>query len=150
MLINLHRLQERVMKDEGFRAKSYLDTEGIPTIGYGTTRWPGMGEVQLGESILPEDAKTLLRGDLWGAILDAEHIFTRFHEMNAVRQEVLANMAYNLGRSRLAGFKKMIAAAFELDYKKMAEEMVDSKWYKQVGGRAQRLVAAMRTGEWIA
>ena len=148
--MNLHRLETRVMRDEGYRGNAYLDSAGIPTIGYGSTRLPGFGPVKLGDNITPDDAKTLLRGDLWGAILDAENLFPRFHEMNSVRQEVLANMAYNLGRSRLARFTRMRAAADDLDYQQMAEEMVDSNWYRQVKTRAQRLVVAMRTGDWVA
>lgn len=138
------------MKDEGFRGNAYLDTVGVPTIGYGTTSLPGMGPVKMGDFLTPDDAKRLLRGDLWGAILDAESLFSRFHEMNSVRQEVLANMAYNLGRKGLSGFKKMIAAGEDLDFEEMANQGRDSKWFKQVGGRGQRLMAAMRTGDWVA
>lgn len=147
--MNLKRLEARVMKDEGFRAKAYQDTVGVWTIGYGSTRLIGKA-VHPGDEITPGDAKRLLRSDLFASILAAELIFDRFHEMSPVRQEILANMAYNLGLKGLSRFKKMIEAADELDYKEMAREMVDSKWYRQVGSRSQRLVAAMRTGDWVA
>jgi lysozyme len=53
-------------------------------------------------------------------------------------------MAFNLGRSRLGKFKKMIEAVNEGDYEKAAEEMIDSKWYHQVGNRSIELVEIMR------
>ena len=146
--MNLKRLETRVIQDEGYSSKPYRDSVGVLTIGYGTTRWIGR-EVMPADKVLPADARRFLRADLYGAILDAQKIFPRFEEMNSVRQEVLANMTYNLGPNRLAGFKKMIAALDDLDYKTAAREMIDAKWFKQVGGRGQRLVAAMRTGDWI-
>lgn len=136
------------MQDEGFRARPYLDTEGVPTIGYGSTRLLGR-PVQMDDPAITADAaRQQMRADLFAAILDAEHIFLRFHEMNSVRQEVLANMAYNLGRHRLEGFRKMRQAAETLDFEEIAWQMVDSKWYEQVGKRAERLVAAMKHGDW--
>ncbi len=147
--MQLKRLEDRVMRDEGYRAKAYQDTQGIWTIGYGTTRLIGR-PVQSGDSILPDDAKRLLRADLYTAILDAQGLFERFEEMNSVRQEVLVNLAYNIGRTSLSGFVRLRMAAQQLDYKGMAEEMVDSLWFKQVKSRAQRLVAAMRVGDWTA
>lgn len=146
--MNLKRLESRVMNDEGFRARPYLDTENVPTIGYGSTRLLGH-PVQMDQGAITADAARLqLRADLWGAILDAQDLFPRFEEMNSVRQEVLSNMAYNLGRNRLSGFRKLQQAADQLDYEWMAEEMVDSHWFNQVGTRAKRLVAAMRLGDW--
>jgi lysozyme len=86
---------------------------------------------------------------LFEAIIVAKKIFALLDKMNDVRQEVLVNMAYNLGETRLRKFKKMILAHDNLNFTDMAREMVDSKWYAQVGGRGQRLVAAMKLGRWM-
>jgi lysozyme len=56
-------------------------------------------------------------------------------------------MMFNIGKGRLSGFKKMISAIEQGDYEKAAAEMVDSKWYNQVGYRAVRLVGMMRDDE---
>jgi lysozyme len=53
-------------------------------------------------------------------------------------------MAFNLGRSRLSKFKKMVTAVNEGNYAKAADEMTDSKWYRQVGRRSKELVEIMR------
>ncbi len=40
-----------IKKWEGFRANAYLDPVGIPTIGYGTIRYPNGQKVQMGDII---------------------------------------------------------------------------------------------------
>jgi len=142
------RLEERVCRDEGFRPNPYLDTVEVATIGYGTTRILGEA-VSLNTPVMSESiARQILRQDLFMACLDAQDLFIRFDEMDSVRQEVLVNMAYNMGKSRLAGFKLMLAAAKTLDYIGMAAQMRDSKWFEQVGQRGLRLYYAMQSGTW--
>lgn len=146
--MKLDRLEQRVMRDEGFSAVAYLDTEGIWTVGYGTTRLFGR-PVKEHDSVTPEQARIQLRADLYGAILDTQKLFSNLGALDDVRQEVLANMAYNLGLARLGEFRNLRSAITALEFRRAAEEMVDSKWYTQVGGRGQRLVAAMKTGQWM-
>jgi lysozyme len=145
--MNLLRLEQQVMQDEGFRDTAYLDTVNVWTIGFGTTRMYGRA-VHEGDTITAAEARIHLRADLYGAIITAKKVFPLLDKMNDVRQEVLVNMAYNLGETRLRKFKKMIIAHDNLNFTDMAREMVDSKWYRQVGGRGQRLVHAMKMGRW--
>jgi len=147
--MNYTRLDSRICLDEGFRAEPYLDTVGVATIGYGTIRYPGAIPVTLNDSQITEPvARELMRGELFLSCMDAQSLFTRFDDMNHVRQEVLVNMAYNLGKTRLGGFERMISAGETLNYYQMAQEMKNSKWYKQVGQRSVRLYYAMLNGEW--
>jgi lysozyme len=67
-------------------------------------------------------------------------------DLNDARQNALIDMMYNLGPSRFIGFKKMIAAIYDEDFNAASNEMLDSKWAKQVGRRAFRLARIMRTG----
>jgi len=53
-------------------------------------------------------------------------------------------MMFNLGRPRLSKFKGMKAGVDARDWKKAADEMVDSAWYRQVPNRAGRLVTRMK------
>ena len=55
-------------------------------------------------------------------------------------QHVLANMSFQLGKPRLSKFKNMIAAVEADDYQEMANQMEDSRWFKQTKNRAQRLI----------
>lgn len=144
--MNFKRLEAQIRKDEGFRSKPYLDTVGVATIGFGTTHILGEPVTLDTPEISYENARQLLRADLWGAVIDAVDLFDRFNEMNDVRQEVLVNMAYNLGLTGLANFKRLRSEAWLLRYENMAHEMQDSKWFRQVGRRAVRLVEEMRSG----
>ena len=145
--MNYNRLESRILADEGFRANPYLDSVGRPTIGYGTTRLLG-GPVTLTTPPISEpDARQYARSDIFVALLTARALFPRLENMNHVRQEVLVNMAYNLGQTRLAGFKRLRAAIQRLDYQAAADEMHDSRWFHQVGKRSSRLVRQMRTGK---
>jgi len=45
-----------------------------------------------------------------------------------------------MGRGRLGGFKNFRAALEEGDWKRAGVEGRDSRWYKQVGNRAERLM----------
>lgn len=147
-MINFTRLETRIMNDEGFSAHPYLDTVGVPTIGYGTTSILGHPVTLDTEIITPENARAILRADIYGALVDVQHLFATLAAMDSVRQEALTNMAYNLGRTRLAGFKNLIAAAADLNYAAMAEAAKDSLWYHQVGQRGPRIVSAIESGVW--
>lgn len=141
------RFVETIKSDEGFRADPYLDTVGVATIGFGTTSYyPGDPVTLTDPSITEEVAQQLMQSDLYTALMDAQSLYSTFNQMNATRQEVVSNMAYNLGKSRLSGFKNMIAACDIRDWETAADEMMDSQWYEQVGSRAVRLVDEMRHG----
>ena len=58
-------------------------------------------------------------------------------------REILVNMMFNMGRTRLSKFKKMNAALLEGDWKEAAKEGRDSKWHKQVTNRAERLMVRL-------
>jgi lysozyme len=77
------------------------------------------------------------------ACMDAQSLYSNFDSLSSVRQEVLANMAYNLGKIGLSRFVKLKAAIEQSNFYTAAYEMRDSRWYRQVGGRANRLVALM-------
>ena len=70
-----------------------------------------------------------------------------YRDLDAVRQAVIANMAFNLGFAGLMGFKNMWAAIGRRDWESASEEMLNSKWARQVGVRAVELSEIMQTGE---
>jgi lysozyme len=69
-----------------------------------------------------------------------------FDKLTETRKAVLLNMALNLGRSRLAGFKRFLEAIHAEAWEQAASEMLDSRWRQQVGDRAVRLAKQMRDG----
>jgi len=128
---------DMIRRHEGFRDEVYLDTEGVPTCGYGHA-------FIVGSHIPVEVAERLLWHDTKAAFDD----YDTFHfDLDPVRRGVIINMLFNLGRSRFSRFKKTIAALRAKDYDTAAVEMMDSKWARQVKTRAVELSEIMRTGE---
>lgn len=144
--MKLARLERQVALDEGFSSAPYQDPLGYWTIGYGSRFILGVEVTAESNQISEAAARTLLRAGLWKAALDAQELFPNFAKMNDLRQEVLVNMSYNLGFNGLAGFRRLRDRAAELDYAGVADEMVASRWFDQVGERSRRLAAYMRTG----
>ena len=147
-MLDFARLEIRVADDEGFRAHAYQDTVGVWTIGYGSTRINGEPVTETTPAISEPDARRLLRADLYNALITCQAIYENYDQLSPARQEVLANMAYNLGAAGLSRFKRMNEAVRRHDILAWCAEMRASKWWNQVGNRAPRLQAAVRAGQW--
>lgn len=133
----------QLKNDEGFREKPYTCPAGKLTIGYGFNIED--------EGLLEEVADFWLERLVWKVereIMGREELGDWSMDSASPRWGVLVNMGYNLGVPRLMGFKKMWAAIKAEDWETAANEMLDSKWSRQVGKRAERLAEQMRTGEW--
>ena len=137
------QLEKDLKRDEGLELKAYKDTVGVWTIGYGYTG----PEVRPGLVWTFVEAELKLLERMKVAIKDARTFFSGFSELDPVRKTVLANMAYNLGLTRLQGFKNFKAALVAKDYTQAALAMKDSKWAAQTKQRATRLAKRMSTGK---
>jgi len=124
-------LIEELKRDEGIELKAYQDTVGIWTIGIGRNLQ------DVGVSM--EEAEFLLSNDIDVAVNDLQRTFDWFEGLSGARQRVCINMCFNLGLTRLLGFKKFLAAMEAGDWKTAGVEMLDSKWSRQVGVRSTRL-----------
>jgi lysozyme len=82
---------------EGFRATTYLDSAGLPTIGYGHRLLPGE---QFPAGIDEAAAAAILAND----VRSAEEAVTRLVKvpLTQCQFDALVDFAYNLGPSRLA------------------------------------------------
>ena len=131
-------LLDSVKHHEGWRDKAYQDTEGVWTIGYGTNLQELTISKETGERWLREQLEV------------AQDAATRFPEWEylntAARREVFVEMIYNMGPSRVAGFRKTLAAIRRQEWYTASTEMLDSKWARQVGQRANTLAAVMWRG----
>lgn len=135
-----NRLMAQLNIDEGRRNKLYKDTANPP-------RWTiGVGRNIEDRGLRESEIDLMLSNDIDEAASIARSLVPQFDKFDEVRQEVLVNMAFNMGWTRLAGFKRFFAALSDYNYQEAATQMVDSAWYRQVGARAQRLVYAMQTG----
>jgi lysozyme len=116
----------------------YTDSVGKTTIG--------VGRNLTDNGITQDEAFTLLDNDIDQALEDAKSLVSNFNDLGDVRQRVLVDMSFNLGRARLKGFKKMLAAIESGMFTTATREMLDSKWARQVGSRATRLSSMMKSG----
>ena len=152
-------IRRLISQNEGRIPHVYPDSLGIPTIGVGfNLERPearqlieGLGldfeQVKSGQAELDQDQiDVLLDHDIDQSIADARIIFANFDELDGARQAVLVDMTFNLGRTRLQGFRRMIAAVEREDFEAAVAEMIDSSWHRQVGQRARDLEASMRDG----
>ena len=134
-------IKERIQKDEGYRDHVYLDSEGIPTCGWGHA-------LHIGSKVPRRVSELYFDKDFQDAKHDYQILSTNKNlNLSPIRESVLINMLFNMGLTRVYGFKKMIAALQVDDYKLASKEMLDSKWARQVGPRAKRLAQMMKTNQ---
>ncbi|MGP9834226.1 glycoside hydrolase family protein [Marinobacter sp. NSM] len=136
--MNRELLRSQLERHEGLRLKPYRDTVGKLTIGHGRN----LEDV----GISREEADFMLDNDI-DQVEQYLNTVDEYNELDEVRQTVLANMAFNLGFYGLMAFRKTWAAISRKDYPEAARQMLDSRWARQVGNRAQELAEIMRTGE---
>lgn len=131
--------------DEGFRPNAYPDplSGAEPwTIGYGATG-PGIGE---GTVWTQQEAEEDLQARVASIVAKlAEQPW--WASLDDLRQDVCANMTYNMGVNGFLAFHHTIAAISAGNYESAAEQMLDSAWAHQVPHRAQRLALQMQTGD---
>jgi lysozyme len=144
--MDLNRLREEIAADEGIKHEIYLDHLGLPTFGIGhlvTESDPEHGE-PVGTEVSEERVVEAFDADVETVLADCEELYDDFAELPEEVQLIIANMMFNMGRPRLSKFKGMKRGVDARDWNAAADEMVDSRWYKQVTNRAERLVERMR------
>ena len=144
--MDLQHLREDLETDEGVKYEIYLDHLGYPTFGIGhliREDDPEHGEAT-GTSVSADRVAEAFEQDVQTVLSDCAKLYSDFDELPEEAQLVIANMMFNLGYPRLSAFKGMKAGVDARDWNRAADEMIDSRWYKQVTNRAQRLVDRIR------
>lgn len=134
------QLRAQIAKHEGLSLKPYTDTVGKLTIGFGRNLSDN--------GITRSEALLLLDHDIDDAMQDLMARFPWTATLDTVRFAVLVEMCFNLGISRLAGFKNTLRCVEQGQYDKAADGMLASKWASQVKGRAITMARQMRSGAW--
>ena len=146
--MNLATLQDEISNDEGVVYELYRCSLGHLTggIGHLVTEWDEdyYGK-PIGYPVPQEQVDAWFAVDINRTLQDCKEIFPDFNDLPEEAQLVIANMCFQLGRPRLSNFKKFIAAVNDRDWVKAADEMEDSRWYKQTTARAERLIARIIT-----
>lgn len=168
-MANDTRLKTCLGQWEGRENTKYKDDQGNWTIGIGhlfsNTVQPDAYVLATGETVeeptalpsdvgsIPEDAiDAIFDDDLEIAKGDAMYYIcrggspSRWHSLSHVRQEVLINMAFQLGRTKLCGFTKTRTHILAAEWEEAHDEMLKSKWAKKdTPTRAGKMADAMET-----
>ncbi len=137
--MNKVKLAEQLKQHEGLRLKPYTDTVGKLTLGIGRNLED--------KGITEQEALFMLNNDVDYFYSQLNKRLTWFNKLDDARQNVLVNMAFNLGIRGLLTFKMTLSLIEYGDYNNAATEMLNSVWAYQVCQRAIELSKQMATGE---
>jgi lysozyme len=150
--MNTQRVIEQLKRHEGLRLYVYDDAtgreirkgsrvQGHPTIGVGRllTSARGLSTIEI---------EMLLENDIEVVVDELNRNIPWWNELNEARQAVMVNLCFNLGWPRLSLFENMLDAAEKGNWDRASDELMDSKWFRQVGLRGLELVEQLRTGAW--
>ena len=136
----------------------YNDPRGIPTIGVGfNLKKPGAkGEIESvaanyndvlngRECLNDSQIEILFNKDMKTAVSCASSWLNNWSSLGVSPQSAVADMAFNMGCTKLHEFIKMRSAILQKDFQEAAAEMRNSRWCGQVGIRCSRDIDCMLT-----
>ena len=140
--MNKDKLREEIAEDEGCKYEVYLDHLGLPTCGIGhlITEADEEHGKPVGTVVEQDRVQNLFALDMAVTIDECKVLYPDFDDLPEEAQHIICNMMFNMGRPRLSKFKNMNKALWNEDWKGAAVEGRDSRWYKQVTQRAERLM----------
>lgn len=136
----MNQAKAQLVRHEGLRLKPYRCTAGKLTIGVGRNLDD--------KGISQQEAYELLENDIRECEVQLlTEIPDIYLSLDIPRKVVLINMCFNLGIKGLMGFKNTLAFIAARDWERAANNMLASRWAKQVGRRAIELAEIMRKGQ---
>jgi lysozyme len=154
--MDLMKLRDELIRDEGRRLAAYQDTNGLWTIGVGHL----LGAHARMTIITDAECDALLASDIRLATQAADRIVPGWanwdlnHEdMNGeARQRALINMIFNRGEGQMMKSTRITPAILAASrgtstWALVAQAIVTSQWAGQVGDRAIRLAAMFESGQ---
>ena len=140
--MNIEQLRETLTIDEGKVNEIYEDHLGYATFGIGhlvLESDPEHGQA-VGTPVSEERTIACFNNDVQSVLKDCKILHEGWDDYPEEAKQVIANMMFNMGRTRLSKFKNHNSALQDGDWKKAAIEGRDSRWHKQVTNRAERLM----------
>lgn len=142
--MNREAVYEQLKIDEGVVYEIYLDHLGYKTFGVGHLVLESDPEhgYDVGEPVSVERVIECFNRDLDVAVSECTALYgvDVWEGFPGEVQEILVNMMFNMGRTRLSKFRKMNAHLECGEWASAAVEGRDSLWYNQVTNRAERLM----------
>ena len=144
--MDIEILKQELTEDEGCKYEIYLDHLGYKTFGIGhlCKATDPENDLEVGSQVSKERVDECFLNDIEKVIEDCTILYDNFFTLPDDAQLIIANMMFNLGRTRLTKFKLMKEAVDDANWIEAGIQMEDSKWAKQVPNRAERLCERMR------
>jgi len=138
----MNKLVKQLKRHEGVRTQAYKCSANMITVGVGRNI-----DENGGLGLSDDEIDYLLENDIKRCKQELIAL-PWFVDLDSVRQDAIINLCFNLGMTRLLGFKNALAAMEAGDHPKAADEFYDSRWAKQVGSRADEVCEMIRTGRY--
>ena len=147
--MNIDKLREEIASDEGKVLTAYYCSENHLTIGVGHKILPtdSFYPCKEGFEISEEKCNELFDEDVKSVIADCEKLVDDFGSLPEEVKRVIANLMFNMGLTRLSKFRKFIGAINAGAWQIAGEELRDSRYYRQVTNRANRLIERLNSVE---
>jgi lysozyme len=139
-------LEERIKRHEGLALHPHPDAKGFWAIGYGhditeqeASNYP--------DGCTLEDAENWLAADIQKAIHGINSALPWVAYLSELRQQVLFEMAFEMGVDGVLAFQHMLPAC-KLGYYELAgNQMIASVWHTEAKARCEELAQIMITDQ---
>ena len=144
-----------ISENEGFSPAIYKCPAGYKTIGFG--RNLELNPLSSDERVFidkdgcinRENALRLLKNDIKN-ILELLKDKPYFESLSENRQIVIIDMCFNLGFYKFdKQFKKLQGCLIIGDFERASKEIIDSRYYVQVGSRAKKNAQILKSGDFL-
>jgi|TARA_B100001094_G_scaffold207972_1_gene201849 lysozyme len=142
-LIDMLKRHEGEVKTNG-RHVIYKCPAGFYTLGIGRNV-----DMNDGVGLSDDEVQYLLENDIERVIKELSSEYPWFNGLDDVRKDAIIDIGFNLGATKLRGFRRALTAMEEADYNAASDEFLDSKWARQVGSRSVELTEMIRTGKYL-
>ena len=142
------RIETILKREEGFRSRPYLCTEGYVTVGLGTKLHSQLGQnpMDFPITVSLETAEEWLRSKV--AVIDMRLSKSKYgfayDQLGDKQRVIVLSMAYQMGTEGVLKFEKMWEALISGDNHLAAQEAMDSRWARQTPERAERHARVLR------
>lgn len=139
----MNRLADQLAKHEGVKRFAYKCPAGKWTIGVGRNI-----DEDGGLGLSDGEIYTLLNNDIQRTDEELTNAFRFYEDLDRVRKDAMINICFNLGLTRLRGFRLALKLMETKDYHEASVEFLDSLWASQVGQRALDVAHMIKYGEY--
>lgn len=142
--MDINKVINQLIIDEGKKPEVYLDSKGNKTIGIGHKVL--QGEV-FTDPLTDQDMIDLCTADIHRTVKNMNIVFPWWGNLNEDMQGAFVNMAFNMGCETLLEFTTFLDFLKAGEYPEAARDLTTTLWHKEVGERAVRIEEVFAGGD---